>query len=292
VSRARWLAKKAARAALLGAAGGSGWLAVSEALRRRPRLRVLTYHRFAAIAQDPFALDPAVFAEQMAWLSGEGRAVGLDDLEAFLRGERALRDGSVLVTIDDGCRSTHERALPVLARERIPAVAFVTSSLVGRGAEGAGSPEPYMGWSELAELQAAGVAIGSHAHTHRSLGRLAPAEARDEARRSRELLGERLARPVRAFAYPFGTRSDYSAATREALAEAGYAFGFTSQHGAIRAGMDALELPRVKVESGEGPTLFRWLCRGGMDAWCAVDVLLSRTQQQRVEQAQSVREPK
>ena len=96
------------------------------------------------------------------------------------------------------------------------------------------------------------MAIGSHAFSHRSLGRLPIAEAREEARRSRETLCAELGRDVIAFAYPFGTHGDYDAGTERALADAGYRIAFHSQHGAIRAGMRALALPRVKVEGGEG----------------------------------------
>lgn len=279
----RWVVKKAARLGCMAGSWGSG----SVALRERfgaPSLRVLTYHRFAEIPHDPFAIPPALFDEQMAWLAEQGRAVSLATLGAFLRGEHPLPTGAVLVSIDDGFRSTHRKAIRILSDRGVPAVTFVTTSLVGNAAAGAQQPEPYMDWSELREVEAAGVTIGSHAHTHRSLGLLPIAAAREEARRSRERLAEELAGPIESFAYPFGTRSDYDAATGDALREAGYRYGFTSKHGAIRAGMDPIELPRVKVESGEGMALFRWLCRGGMDAWQAVDGALFRLQRRRTEQ--------
>ncbi|NNL67912.1 MAG: polysaccharide deacetylase family protein [Myxococcales bacterium] len=280
----RWVVKKAARFACMTGSLGSGSLLARERFGA-PSLRVLTYHRFAEIAHDPFAVAPAVFDEQMAWLADEGRAVSLADLGAFLRGDRALPAGAVLVTIDDGFRSTHREAVRILSDRGIPAVTFVTTTLVGNRAAAAEQPEPYMEWSELREVEAAGVVIGSHAHTHRSLGLLPIGAAREEARRSREVLAAELAGPIESFAYPFGTRADYDAATGQALREAGYAYGFTSKHGAVRAGMDPIELPRVKVEGGEGMRRFRWLCRGGMDAWQAVDGALHRLQRRRKEQS-------
>jgi len=279
----RWRVKKAARAGVSWAAWASGSLVLREALGRAS-VRVLTYHRFAEVPQDPFALPPARFAEQMACLAAERRAISLEQLGAFLRGAGGIPAGSVLVTIDDGFRSTHREALPVLAAHGIPAVAFVTTTLVGNARAAERQPEPYMGWEELRELEAAGVAIGSHSHTHRSLGPLAPETVRDELRRSRDALAGHLAGPIDAFAYPFGTRSDYHAGTRRALGEAGFRYGFTSRHGAVRAGMDPAELPRVKVESGEGLSHFRRLCRGGMDAWQLADDLLFRLQREREEQ--------
>jgi hypothetical protein len=84
--------------------------------------------------------------------------------------------------------------------------------------------------------------------------------------------------PVTAFAFPYGTRADYSPEVCEMLAEEGYDVAFTSQHGAMRPGLEPMMLPRVKVESGDPSWLFPLLCRGAMDAWRLVDVGLQGLQ--------------
>lgn len=277
----RWYVKKAARSSIaLGTFGAGGTLA-QKLVSPGPRVRALTYHRFGVEPREAFCVDPSAFDEQMAWLASEGRAVSLDDVREFAAGRRALRDGSVLVTIDDGCVSTLELALPILRKHRIPAVAFVTSSLIGLGA--LGLPERYLTWDELRACADAGMAIGSHARSHRSLGQMPIAEAREEARLSREQLEAELGREVISFAYPFGTHGDFSEATERALADAGYAIAFHSQHGAIRPGMPGLALPRVKVEGGEGLWMFKLLVDGAMDSWRVVDQNLWRLQRVRRE---------
>jgi hypothetical protein len=104
------------------------------------------------------------------------------------------------------------------------------------------------------------------------------AEVEYEARRSREVLERRLERRITAFAYPFGTWADFNPSTTAILERSGYTCAFTSQHGAVRSGMNIYTLPRVKVESGEGMWLFRLLTRGGLDNWCWVDRTLWRLQ--------------
>src|SRR4029453_13085434 len=99
-----------------------------------------------------------------------------------------------------------------------------------------------------------------------------------QGERSRKLLEDRLGGAVVAFAYPFGTRRDFNPTTRQILHEVGYRFIFTSQHGAVRPGADALELPRIKVEGGEGMWMFRGLARGGLDGWALVDRTMWRLQ--------------
>jgi hypothetical protein len=114
--------------------------------------------------------------------------------------------------------------------------------------------------------------------SHRSMAKIPLQEARREARDSRKRLEDLMGRPVTAFAYPFGTRADYSPEVAEVLREEGYDLAFTSQHGAVRGGFDPLLLPRVKVESGDPSWVFPLLCRGAMDAWRLIDVGLQGLQ--------------
>src|SRR5438046_2877456 len=104
VAAIRWHLKKVARHSI---AMGSfaTWRAASLKVERNPLLRVLTYHRFGDSVRDPYCVTAPDFDRQMAYLAESGCAVSLLDTEAFLDGRKPLRDGAVLVTIDDGFRS-------------------------------------------------------------------------------------------------------------------------------------------------------------------------------------------
>lgn len=276
--RLRWAAKKTARKSLALAARGGGLLPAPG-----PFCRVLTYHRFADAVRDPFAVTPARFREQMAYLAERNLAVSLAQVEDHVGGARPLPRGAVLVTIDDGVQSVYEHALPALRDYALPAVAYVTPSLIGVGRDGAAvdGPEPYMRWDELEKLAEHGVSVQSHGWSHRSLGGRSRAEVDDEVGRSRAVLEQRLGRAVRSFAYPFGTRADFDDAAAAALARAGYRSAFTSQHGPVRVGDDPLKLSRVKVEGGEALWMFRLLVDGGLDPWRLIDQTLWRLQARR-----------
>ena len=282
MSQLRWFVKKAARRSMALGSFASGSIGARWLLSSTARVRVLTYHRIGASERDPFCVSRDIFEAQMRYLSEHRLAIDLDALRDFLAGRVGLPDGACLVTIDDGCESTLTEALPILRRWGVPAVAYVTASLVGLKVDAL--PEPYLGWDELREVADSGfIEIGSHAFTHRSLGAMDPEEARSEAFRSKEQLEAQLGREVRSFAYPFGTRGDYNAVTERALADAGYTIAFNSMHGTIRPGLDPISLPRIKVEGGEGLLMFRLLSRGGMDAWRLVDQNLWRLQRVREE---------
>lgn len=265
IPAARWHVKKAARIAV---AAASAPFALAPRRARGEGVRVLTYHRFGDDRRDPFTVTAAAFERQMTHLAG--RAVPLEDLHGFLFADAVLPPDAVLVTIDDGDPSVFDVALPVLRRHGVPAVAFVLADIPN-------GFEVMAAW-QVRALAEAGVTIGSHSLSHRSLARLPRREMLREARDSRRRLEDLTGRAVRAFAYPFGTRADFSAAAGEALREAGYDLAFTSQHGAVRRQSDALELPRVKVEGGDPDWHFPALCRGGMDAWRLVDAGLHRLQ--------------
>lgn len=280
--RARWYVKKAARRSFAAGSVLSGAVGAQRLVAGAPRVRALTYHRIGDEPQEPFCLTPDDFEAQMRFLSVHRLAVSLDDVIAFVAGRRSLRDGACLVTIDDGCESTLTEALPILRRWGVPAIAFVTSSLVGLDVPEL--PERYLGWEELREVADSGfVEVGSHARTHRALGALEPEEARREVFESKSELTEGLGREVRCFAYPFGTHGDFDAATERHLADAGYTIAFNSMHGTLRPGMDPISLPRIKVEGGEGLLMFRLLVAGGMDGWRLVDRNLWRLQRVREE---------
>lgn len=275
VSTLRWVVKKAARRAMVLGSFVSGSLGLRRLFGRGPVVRVLTYHRFGDADRDPWCVSAADFEAQMRWLSEQRLAVSLDDIERFVRGERDLPDGAVLVTMDDGFSSVLNIAAPIMQRHGIPSVAYVTTGFVGTTSA---SGEPYLTWDEVRRLPSAGVTVGSHAHTHRSMAQIGAQESLDEARRSKDLLERHLGMPVQSFAYPFGMRPDESLATATMLTGCGYSTVFIAQHGTLRRGAPTARLPRVKVEGGEPLWMFKLLCRGGMDAWKLVDDTLWKLQ--------------
>jgi peptidoglycan/xylan/chitin deacetylase (PgdA/CDA1 family) len=275
VSVHRWVIKKAARIAMVLGSFVTGSLVLRKLLGRGPTIRVLTYHRFGDALRDPWCVSAAVFEEQMRWLAEQKLAVSLDDVERFVRGEIELPDGAVLVTMDDGFSSVLNIAAPIMQRHRIPSVAYVTTGFVGTISI---SGEPYLSWEEVRSLPAAGVTVGSHAHTHRSVAKLSPQAALEEGEKSKQLLELHLGAPIRSFAYPFGMRTDESAETARMLSGCGYSSIFIAQHGTLRAGADLARLPRVKVEGGEPLWMFKLLCRGGMDGWKLFDDTLWKLQ--------------
>jgi peptidoglycan/xylan/chitin deacetylase (PgdA/CDA1 family) len=278
----RWQLKKTARKSFA-LAHRLRHLRVSLASPVDSAVRVLTYHRFGDITHDPFCVAPKKFEKQMSWLAENGLAVSLQDIENYLKQTKSLPDGAVLVTMDDGCQSVLSHALPILRHFNIPSVAFITSGNVGGKSnelnrQGEQPKEDYLDWNGLGTLRAAGVEIGSHAVTHRSLGKISMDETENEVHESRKALEKNLGISVSSFAYPYGTLADFNLSLADALRRNGYRTAFTSQHGVLRRDLDMMLLPRIKVEGGDPEWLFPMLVRGGLDSWRWVDKALWRMQ--------------
>jgi peptidoglycan/xylan/chitin deacetylase (PgdA/CDA1 family) len=138
---------------------------------------------------------------------------------------------TLAVTFDDGLRSVIERALPILSRLGLPGTVFVPSAFVdGPGPRSWSGPDRWletpherelepMSWRELDSLAQEGWEIGSHTRTHPRLTELDDDLLAEELRGSRADCEERLGRPCRSIAYPYG---DVDGRVVRAAKDAGY----------------------------------------------------------------------
>lgn len=99
------------------------------------------------------------------------------------------------------------------------------------------------------------VEVGSHTVTHPVLSRLNSADQKDEVQQSKTSLEEILGRPVTSFAYPYGTRSDYTEETAAIVREVGYDHACSNFEGLIHQGTDPWQLPRFLVRNWNGEEL-------------------------------------
>lgn len=194
------------------------------------RASILLYHWFAGptpTRSPEFAMDPAEFRRQMAWLRASGRPlVRVGEVLAAMAGGPALPAGATAVSFDDAYNDFHEHALPVLSELAIPCTLFVVAGRVGGTNDWdrqAGEPaRSLMGWPRLREVAAAGIELGSHSLTHPKLPAVGDAQRREETRASKAAIEDAIGRPVPLFAYPHGS---HDRRAREAVREAGYEGG-------------------------------------------------------------------
>ena len=226
------------------------------------RVPILMYHEVAphpAPAYRRFTVTPGELAQQLEWLRARGYVtVGMDDVHAAWRGERALPRRPIVITFDDGGRACLEHAVPALVARGFTAMFYVVAGVIGGPmrwlrAE-VGLELPAADWATLRAAEQAGMRCEAHSVSHPRLARIPPEECLQELVRGRAMLEDGLGREVRHLAYPFGSTS---AATREMAREAGYLTGCTTEESLASPADDLLALPRVEIVGTEGMREFR-----------------------------------
>jgi peptidoglycan/xylan/chitin deacetylase (PgdA/CDA1 family) len=171
---------------------------------------ILCYHRFGTRATK-LNVAPAAFEAQMEYLARNGYTViTLKRLARFLQGKEPLPAKTVVITIDDGYRSTYEIAYPILRKFGFPATVFLYTDFVGAS--------DAMTWAQMKEMMASGlIDIEPHSKSHANLALRLPGEteAKYKERIKREVdapvavLRERLGDTSFTYAYPYGDVNEW-----------------------------------------------------------------------------------
>jgi peptidoglycan/xylan/chitin deacetylase (PgdA/CDA1 family) len=102
---------------------------------RNPGLTVLTYHRIADPAVNPF-YDPVIsatpdsFRAQIDWLCNHTHILTLETFIERAQNNTLWKEPTVLVTFDDGYRDNFDVALPILTERRVPATFFIPTAFL------------------------------------------------------------------------------------------------------------------------------------------------------------------
>jgi peptidoglycan/xylan/chitin deacetylase (PgdA/CDA1 family) len=227
---------------------------------------VLCYH-IVESPQDPrMEVSRETFRQQMRYLAMTGyNVIPLRDLYDYVTGKRtSLPKNAIVVTIDDGWRSTYTEVFPEMKRYGFPFTVFIYPNIIGQTARA-------LTWKQVREMSDAGVDIESHSLSHPFLTRRRHTELDERAYSSwlsRELIDSKrmiehaTGKPVLFIAYPFG---DYDHYLVDNVGRAGYGAALTCEAGKVRRGSDPLRMRRMVVEKKMDFVSFRrYLGAGSM----------------------------
>ncbi|HEY7143783.1 MAG TPA: polysaccharide deacetylase family protein [Streptosporangiaceae bacterium] len=241
---------------------------------------ILMYHQIAGPADTAsrLAVSPGAFASQLDSLRAGGyTAITAGQLASVLAGDGSgLPSRPVVLTFDDGFADFHAVALPLLSRYGFAATVFVTTGWIadaGPRYSAGRRPGPMLSWSQVAEAASAGMEIAAHSHAHPELDQLRRANLALELVLSKDLLEDRLNRPVPGLAYPFGYSS---ALVRRMASESGYRYACAVANTTVRAQPDLLALPRLTIRRSTGPGEFSQIAAGRIPARFVKDWALTR----------------
>lgn len=194
----------------------------------------------------------ADFARQMRYLSKAYNPISLDRLAQHIQDGTSPPPKAIVVTFDDGYQDNYENAYPVLKEYGIPATMFLTTGFIGTGAIPPWEKGHYMGekalmlsWKQVREMSDGGISFGSHTLTHPFLTRIPRGQVEDEIRLSKDIVEQRIGKPVTTLAYPSG---DFGSDTREIVKEAGYAAAVSTMPGYNSPHDDVYALRRNMIQ--------------------------------------------
>lgn len=210
---------------------------------------VLSYHRvlpgFIEKDEPMYSVLPEQFAEQMQYLSTNGFvSLSLEEYAEIVKGEKDVPECSVLVTFDDGYADFYSQALPIARQYGIKLNIFICTGLVeGKKAviypqvpshaqaHQAAFPELWraLNWNEVREMQAEGVGIGFHGHSHRKLAQLTLEEIAHEFEQGLELYVRETNHQIKHFAFPHGSYDSYDEERIALVARLGMQLQFSTR---------------------------------------------------------------
>ena len=219
---------------------------------------VLAYHAVSERWPADLAISPDRLRNQLELLR---RGYVGATFAQVVRGEVGAK--AVAVTFDDGFRSVHRYALPLLSKLGLPATVFVPTGPIGMQLpvrwpgldEWMGTPYEEelapLSWDELRLLRNAGWEVGSHTVSHPRLTQLNDEELASELSESRQHCTKEMGRPCESLAYPYG---DYDARVQAAAQDAGYSGAASID----RPGPpNPFDWPRIGVYPVDGALRFR-----------------------------------
>ena len=147
----------------------------------------------------------------------------------------------ILLTIDDAFTSFYENAWPILKKEKIPFILFVSTEAVGN--------KGYMSWNQINEVEKENFAyIGNHSHSHDYLTKFTFQKFVEDINKSIKIFNNKLGYNPSFFSYPFG---EYNLEQKNYISN-NFEFAFGQHSGVIDLNKDRYELPRFPINEKYG----------------------------------------
>ena len=199
------------------------------------------YHRFDENKYPSTNIRMEVFKEHLE----EIKNLNLEFI-SFQKFEKIVNNkidkNYLLLTIDDAFSSFYLNAWPIIKKNKIPIILFVSTREVGKYG--------YMTWDQIKEIASSDlVTIGNHSHSHEYLIDWDEKKIREDLEIAIKIFNKELGYSPNLFSYPFG---EYSNILKNIVADLNFKFAFGQHSGVIDLSKSFLELPRFPINEKYG----------------------------------------
>jgi peptidoglycan/xylan/chitin deacetylase (PgdA/CDA1 family) len=102
-----------------------------------------------------------------------------------------------------------------------------------------------LNWEEIREMSNNGVEFGAHTVTHPFLPVMPLEDGKNEIKRSKDIIGEKIGKSIKHFAVPNGTKKDFTPALKDYCAETGFDTIVMTESGVVSSDADRYALKRI-----------------------------------------------
>jgi peptidoglycan/xylan/chitin deacetylase (PgdA/CDA1 family) len=199
------------------------------------------YHRFDENKYPSTNIKISDFKKQLEIIQKSNiKFINPKDFKKELINNKKQR--KILLTIDDGFLSFYNNAWPILKKNKIPFILFVSTREVGSF--------NYMNWDQIKEIAKEDfVEIGNHSHTHEYLVNENDETIKADIKKSINLFKTKLGKNSVFFSYPFG---EYSISFKNIIISLGFKYAFGQHSGVIDETKNFYELPRFPINEKYG----------------------------------------
>jgi peptidoglycan/xylan/chitin deacetylase (PgdA/CDA1 family) len=228
---------------------------------------VLMYHHVNPHDEDRFTVTPEVFEGQMAHLVKAGyKALSLDELYSFIKGELILKQKAIVITFDDGWLDNYIYAFPVLKKYKLRATFFLITDWIEKASENFDGIPPsipnheeskvlvdngeknnvILSWGLIKEMADSGlIDFFSHSASHKISIDLSESDIHQELEESKRILEQRIGGHCHYYCWPHG---EYNKLSLSIARKTGYKALFTSERGVVQVGSDPFLIKRIPGE--------------------------------------------
>ena len=200
----------------------------------------IMYHRFEENKYPSTNIRMNIFLEHIDAIKNSGFEFYNPKLfdEQF---DKPKDNKKILLTVDDAFLSFYENAWPILKKNEIPFILFVSTEPIGK--------RGYMTWEQIKEIEKEKFAfIGNHSHTHEYLIKFSFSDFKSDINESIKIFKKNLGYNPIFFSYPFG---EYSLQQKNFIKK-NFKYAFGQHSGVIDSTKDKYELPRFPINENYG----------------------------------------
>ncbi len=199
------------------------------------------YHRFEENKYPSTNIRLIDFKKHLQLIKNKNfHLVNANNFEEDMKNKKDKK--KLLITIDDAFLSFYNNAWPLLKKEKIPFILFVSTREVGKS--------NYMTWQQIREISKENfVHIGNHSHSHEYLVDLESEKIINDIKKSIKIFKREIGYNSEFFSYPFG---EYSLEFKSIIKNLGFNFAFGQHSGVVDDTKDFFELPRFPINEKYG----------------------------------------